>query len=318
MAVARAARAALALVAASAAASAAAQVMARPVAIYPFMRSEGAGAEDAQALLESALQRAANRTDDVVLSEPVVVRPACGPAQSAPVECLARVAGDRLLLRAVLHRSERSAAIAVEAVDGRNGRVFGPVTVGIDTYIQNAEPLARALLMLFEDVRGAARRQAGGLPRPLLLPPPLVPAAPPKQEAAKAEAPKADLRAAEPEPASPKAAAQPAAASVARSAPQRPWLRSAAPYCAGAGLALLAGAVVVSMKNESLSDELDRKAAEGTLTPADAASYDKVAQYNTLTAVLAVSGGALTLTGAVLFTVVPSPGGASVAMAGRF
>ena len=49
MAVARAVRAALALVIAMAAGDAAAQSLARPVAIYPFARSEGAAAEDAAA-----------------------------------------------------------------------------------------------------------------------------------------------------------------------------------------------------------------------------------------------------------------------------
>lgn len=321
MAVGRAARAALAFVLASAAANAAAQVEARPVAIYPFTRTEGASVEDAQALLESALQRAVNRTEDVVISEPVVVRPACGPAQSAPVGCLAKLAGNRVLLRAVLHRSERSAAIAVEAVDGTTGRSIGPVTVGIDLYIQNAEPLARALLMLFDDVRASARRGVA-MPRPLAQAAPLVPAPPPPRQAAPPpEAPKAapppDLRADEPPPA--KAAPPHApAATASRAAPRRPWLRSAAPYVAGTGLALLAGAAVVAMKNQALSDELDRKYQDGTLTAADAASYDQVEQYNKVALGLAASGGALTLTSAYLFTIVPSQGGASVAMAGRF
>jgi hypothetical protein len=72
------------------------------------------------------------------------------------------------------------------------------------------------------------------------------------------------------------------------------------------------------MKNQQLSDELDQKYQDGTLTPEDSASYKKVDQYNTLTMILAASGGALTLTSAYMFTVVPSQGGASVAMAGRF
>jgi hypothetical protein len=185
------------------------------------------------------------------------------------------------------------------------------VTVGVDLYIPNAEPLARALLMLFEDVRGAARRQAGGMPRPLVTTPPLTPVAP----KADAKAPPADLRASEPPPAKGPAAA---VASTTRSQPRRSWARSAAPWVSGAGLALLAGAAAVAVKNQELSAELDRKSQGGTLTPADAASYDKVDQYNKLTVILAASGGALTLTGAYMFTVVPSQGGASVAMGGRF
>ncbi len=306
MAVGRAARAALAFAIASAASTASAQAMARVVSVYPFSRSEGAAAEDAQALLESAVQRAANRTDDIVLSMPLSVRAACGPAQTAPVGCLTRLAGKGILLRAVLHKSERMSAIAVEAIDGERGRTVGPVTVGIDTYIQNAEPLARALLMLFDDVRGPGRRAA---PRAVATSPP-TPVAPAKPPPAKA-----DLRAAEAAPA--KGAATPVA-STSRSAPPRSWARSTAPYVAGAGLALLAGAAVVSMMNESLSSELDRKYHDGTLTPADAASYDKVKQYNTMTIALAAAGGALTVTGAVMFTVVPSQGGGSLAMAGRF
>ncbi len=313
MAVARGARAALALVIASVVSPAAAQGVARGVSVYPFARSEGAAAEDAQGLLESALQRAVNRAEDVVLSEPLFVRPACGPAQTAPVECLARLAGKGLLLRAVLHRSERSAAIAVEAIDGASGRTIGPVTVGVDMYIQNAEPLARALLMLFEDARSRGSRL---MPRPVATAPSPPPAQarqePPRAEPAKSPPPKADLRATEPEP--PRAAE----AVVSRHAPRRSWARAAAPYVAGAGLALLAGAAVVSVKNEQLSSELDQKARDGTLTAADAASYNKVKQYNTITIGLAAAGGALTVTSAVMFTVVPSHGGGSVAMAGRF
>lgn len=317
MAVARGARAALALAIASIVSPAAAQVLARVVVVYPFSRSEGAAAEDAQGLLESALQRAANRAEDVVLSEPLFVRPACGPAQTAPVECLARLAGKGLLLRAVLHKSERSAAIAVEAIDGVTGRTIGPITVGVDMYIQNAEPLARALLMLFEDARARGSRI---MPRPLAIAPPLT-AVQPKQEAPRPEAAKppppkqADLRAAEPEPA---AKIAPAETSVSRSAPRRSWARSAAPYVAGAGLALLAGAAVVSIQNEKLSSELDQKYQDGTLTAADAASYDKVKQNNTVAVGLAAAGGALTVTSAVMFTIVPSHGGGSVAMGGRF
>ncbi len=314
MAVGRAARVALVLTIVMAAGPAAAQSMARAVVIYPLPRSDGAAAEDAQALLESALHRAANRTDDIVVSEPMFARPACGSAPTAPVECLAKIAGRGLVLRATLHKSERSAAVSVEAVDGITGRVIGPVTVGIDLYIQNAEPLARALLMLFDDVRSAARRQAGPVPRPLVVTPPLTPVAP-KAEAAKPPPAQADLRASAPPPAKASAAAT---ATATRSAPRRSWARSAAPYVAGAGIALLAGAAVVSVKSQELSKQLDQKYHDGTLTPADAASYDKVDQYNQLTVILAASGGAITLTGAWMFTVVPSQGGASVAMAGRF
>ena len=314
----RAARAALALVIATSASPAAAQAMARVVAIYPLGRSEGAAAEDALALLESALRRASNRTDDVVLSEPLLVRPACGSAQAAPLDCLAKLAGNALLLRPVLHKSERSAAMSIEAVDGKTGRAVGPVTVGIDLYIQNPEPIARALLMLFDDARSAARRQAAGMPKPLVVTPPLTPvqqAAPPKAAEAAKQPASADLHASPPPS---KAAPAEAVVSTSSTEPRRSWVRSSAPYVAGTGLALLAGAAVISMKNQSLSNELDRKAQDGTLTPADAASYKKVDQYNTLTIALAASGGALTLTGAVMFTAVPTQGGAGVAMAGRF
>jgi hypothetical protein len=72
------------------------------------------------------------------------------------------------------------------------------------------------------------------------------------------------------------------------------------------------------MMNESRSNDLERKYRAGLLTQADLASYDKVERYNTLTLALAASGGALTLTSAVLFTVAPSQGGANVALVGRF
>jgi hypothetical protein len=184
-------------------------------------------------------------------------------------------------------------------------------------YIQNAEPLARALLMLFEDARSRGSRL---MPRPMASAPAPVPAQPRDEppraaEAAKPPPPRADLRASEPEP---PPRATPADASVSRRAPRRSWARAAAPYVAGAGLALLAGAAAVSFENERRSSELDRKYRDGTLTVADQASYDKVKQYNTVTIALAAAGGALTITSAVMFTVVPSQGGASVAMGGRF
>ncbi len=311
MAVGRAVRAALALVIATAAGDAAAQAIARPVAIYPFPKTDGAAAEDAAALLETALQRATSRMDFVVVSEPIFTRQACGPAPAAAVDCLQKLAGKGIVLRAVLHKSERTAALAVEAVDGVSGRTFGPMTVGIDTFIQNAEPLARALVMLFEDVRSAARRQAGPLPKPIVVAPPLTPKADlPAPDAAKA--PPKDLRAAEP------AQKGGADAAVKRSAQKRPWARAAAPWVAGAGIALLAGAAGVAVMNQDLSNELDQKYRNGTLTPADAARYDEVKRNNTLTLALAAAGGALTLTSAYMFTVTPSQGGASVALAGRF
>jgi hypothetical protein len=312
MAVGRALRTALALSMVASASPAAAQAVARAVAIYPLGRADGA--DDAQALLESALRRAAGRTDDIVLSEPLVVRPACGAIQLASVECLSKMAGTNVLLRAVLHKSERSAALSIEAIDGKTGRAVGPMTVGVDLYIQNAEPLARALVMLFDDVRTAARRQQGPVPRPLVMAPPLTPvpkADAPKPDAAKPPPEKPDLRA---EP--PRAPA--AQVTASRTEPKRSWARAAAPWVAGTGLALLAGAAVVSVKNQDLSNELQHKYQDGTLTSADSASYKKVDQYNQLTLILAASGGALTVTGAWMFTVTPSPGGAGVAMAGRF
>lgn len=310
MAVARAARAALALVMATAAGHAAAQALARPVSIYPLGRSADGSVEDATALLETAVQRAAARIDFVVVSEPLVTRAACGAASMAAPDCLQKLAGKGIVLRSILHKSTRSAALAIEAVDGGSGRTFGPVTVAIDTFIQNPEPIARALVMLLEDVRSAARRPAA--PKPLVVAPPLTPKVdtPIGGPADAAKPPRQDLRAVEPAQTGPEAV-------VSRSA-SRPFARAAAPWVAGAGIALLAGAAGVAYTNQELSNELDEKYRNGTLTPADAARYDEVKRNNTVALGLAAAGGALTLTSAYLFTVTASPGGASVALAGRF
>jgi hypothetical protein len=313
----RAARSAVALALLALAGPAAGQVGPRLVSLYPLSRTT-ADAGDVQALLDVALHRLAQRTGNVALGTPLVVRAACGPAASAAPDCLARLAGEGLVVRATVHPSGSALLVALHAVDGA-GRSTGPVSTAVDSFIQSAEPLVNALQLLVDQVFAGDRRRARERGEPVAEAPPAprVPAAvaPP---AARAERPehapveKPDLRAPEPP------ASAPAAAAVSRPPPARRWMRAAGPWVTGAGAVLVAGGLAVSTMNHSLSEELEDKLAAGRLTAADLDSYDRVGQYNTLSALLFASGGALTLGGVALWTA-PLPRGPAVAgVAGRF
>jgi hypothetical protein len=332
---ARAARAALALLACLAAgADASAQVMVRrPLALYPVAAGTvTADATDVQGLLEVALRRVAQRSEDVVVAEPPLLRGACGPAPSASLPCLAQLAGPGLVLRSTVHRSYETLLVAIEAVDAA-GRAYGPVSASVDSFVQSAEPLAQAVRLLVEQVLAAERRRAAS-PRPPATPAPdagaqaqASPAATPSTPGATSPTPGGapaptyaggdvplppppDLRAPAPKP-----------GAVPVAPPKRParaWMGTAGPWLSAAGAALLAGGVGLAVVNRSLSDELDRKYAAGTLTPSDAASYDRVERYNQLTAILLASGGGITLTGVALWTAAPEPGRVVGGVAGRF
>ena len=292
MAPARAVFAALLLVAVSAAAPASGQLGPRRLVVYPVAAAAtaaGSGdAGDVASLLDAALHRVVQRTDEVALGDPLVSRAACGGAQSASAQCLAGLSGGGLVLRVTVHRAQTLLVVQLEAVDGK-ARPFGPVTVSIDAYAQSAEPLMRGVLILVEQAAGASRapdlRAAG----------PSTPLPPPPIAVAKREAP----------------AAAPAPA-------PRAWMRTAGPWLTTAGAAILAGGLALSTVNRSLSNELDRKFAAGTLTPADLASYDRVKRYDRLSQGLFLAGGAFTLSGVALWTAAPERGGASAGVAGRF
>jgi hypothetical protein len=326
---ARVARAALALLACLAGgADASAQVMVRrPLGIYPIQAGTvTADGTDVQGLLEVAIRRVAQRSEDVVVAEPPLLRGACGPAPSASLACLAQLAGPGLVLRSTVHRSYETLLVAIEAVDAA-GRAYGPVSASVDSFVQSAEPLAQAVRLLVEQVLAAERRRAASPRSPdAAAQAQASPAAPSPSGATSATPgatpaqtytaqnvplpPPPDLRA----PA-PKAGAVPVAPPKR---PPRAWMGTAGPWLSAAGAALLAGGVGLAVVNRSLSDELDRKYATGTLTPSDAASYDRVERYNQLTAILLASGGGLTLTGVALWTAAPESGRVVGGVAGRF
>ena len=95
------------------------------------------------------------------------------------------------------------------------------------------------------------------------------------------------------------------------------WKRQAGPLFTfvGAGLVVAGGAVALS--NRALAHDLDQKYANGELTPSDAASYDRVKQNNTVSAVL-LGAGAVTLGAGTYLWITAPPAGAkgSVAMVG--
>jgi len=274
----RAAVAALVLGASSLGAPASAQVGPRPVALYPLVA--GADANDVQSLLDAALHRVSQRSDDVALAEPLFARAACGPAPAAAPQCLAGLAGSGLVVRTTVHRADALLVVALEAVDAR-ARTFGPVTVNVDAFAQSAEPLAQAVLLLVEQALAAARQ-------------------------------KVDLHVPLPPP--PKLVAPPSAPTPA----PRAWMRTAGPWLTGAGAALLAGAVALSVVNRGLSDELERKFEAGTLTPADLPSYRRVERYNTATRALFASGGAFTIVGVAIWTAAPARGQVVAGVKGTF
>jgi hypothetical protein len=313
----RAACGAVALALVAIAAPAAAQVGPRIVSLYPVSR-DLADATEVEGLLDTALRRLAQRTENVVLAAPLVVRGACGPARSAAPECLARLAGNGVVVRATLQRSGSAILVALQAVDGA-GRSTGPVSTAIDTFIQTAEPLVNALSILLDDAiagdrLGARKREpVGEAPPPRGAAEPKAP--PPRAEEARPRAApveKPDLRAAEP-PAKPAVAA-----SLSPRPSQQHWMRTVGPWMTGAGTALLAGSLAVTLVNRSLSDDLEEKLAEGRLTAGDLSRYDRVELYNTVSKVLLASGGVLAFGGIAIWTA-PLPHGPTVAgVAGRF
>jgi hypothetical protein len=335
MSLARAFVAALAFAALSAA-PALAQPGPRAIVVYPVASAAGAGGEvaDVTSLLDAALRRLALRSDDIVLTEPLFLRATCGPATAAPLPCLAALSGAGLVLRVTVHRSQAILVVALEAVDAR-ARSFGPVTVSVDAYAQSSEPLVRAMLVLMEQVNAGSRRSdvaRGAVPLPpppagtVKKPPPVVaapaekapavaerprpPPAPPVEKPSLAVLPKAPPPA---EARAPIAVAQQAPGPAAPGA----WMRTAGPILTGAGAAILAGGIAVSVMNHSLSNQLERKFASGTLTASDLDAYRKVERYDQLTRILVGAGGALTLGGVAVWTAAPR-GGAAAGVAARF
>jgi hypothetical protein len=272
-----------------------AQVGPRRLVVYPLVAGRSAAASDmadAASLVEPALRRVAQRSEEVVLADPLFARGACGPGATAALPCLAGLAEGGLLLRVTVQRAQTLLVVQLEAVDAR-ARGYGPVTVSVDAYAQSAEPIVRGVLILVDQVVTSGRKPdlRAGVPLP---PPP-----PSTTPAARAPAP---LAAAE----RPAPAAAPGA-----------WMRTAGPWLTGIGAAALAGGLALSVANRSLSNELDRKYQAGTLTPSDLDAYRRVRRNDTATQVLFAAGGTLTLSGVAIWTAAPSRG-AAAGVAGRF
>jgi hypothetical protein len=342
---ARALAAAQVLAAILAAAPAAAQTGPRTIVVYPVALVGGATsaeAADVSALLDAALRRVVRRTEDIVLVEPLFLRGTCGPATSASLPCLAALSGGALVLRITVHRSQAQMVVQLEAVDAK-ARPFGPVTVSIDAFAQNSEPLVRAVLILVDQVAGVARRPearaGGGVP----LPPPPLPPFPAVEKPAPPPAARSAPAVAVPLPSPPPAVAPPAgkppAALAVRAPPppaaERPsfadaedaratrspkggWMRTVGPVLTGTGAALLAGGVALSVVNHRLSDRLERRFQSGTLTPADLDSYRRVERNDRTTRLLLGAGGAFTLSGIAVWTAAPARGGVAAGVSGRF
>jgi hypothetical protein len=70
--------------------------------------------------------------------------------------------------------------------------------------------------------------------------------------------------------------------------------------------------------NHSLSNQLERKFAAGTLTAADLDQYRKVERNDQMTKLLLGAGGALTLGGVAVWTAAPSRGSVAAGVSGTF
>ncbi|HSN90743.1 MAG TPA: hypothetical protein VLS93_05910 [Anaeromyxobacteraceae bacterium] len=256
--------------------------------IYPL---EGVGVSRAElrevaALLQAALERTAPRGGFAPASPPFAQN-ACGPGMAAARECLARVAGAGFVLTAVVGRSDGRLAVQLRATDAR-GKTHGPVQAMVDPVVQNAEPLARALLGLQEMVDAAVAAEARRAEGPAVA----------REAIPRSSASRSPLRA-------------PGA-----------WRRSAGRWTTAVGLGLLAGGGVVAGLNRQLASELERKYETNQLTPEDAEDYRRVDTYNTLSTGLFVAGGTATAVGLLLWGTAPDVrpirGGVTVGLAGRF
>jgi hypothetical protein len=268
--------------------------LADPVAaaVYPpeGRRASPDEVSDVRDLLQAALLRAERRGGFVQASERVT-RAACGPAATAEPACLARLAGAGVVLTAVVNRSASTLLVELKAVDGA-GRVHGPVTAGVDAYLQNPEVLVHALSKL-DELRLAAATRASAL---RALPSVSAPGRP-----------VADAR---------------LAAASRRDGSTGAWRRTAGRWSTAVGVGLLSAGALTAVLNLRLAADLEDKYRRNALEPSDAARYQEVDTNNVIAATLLAAGGVATVTGVVLWTtapdVRPTRGGATVGVSGRF
>jgi hypothetical protein len=276
-------RAAVAAVALVCGAPAAAQSV--PVQLYPLD-----GSADARALVESAFLRLPGRARAFVPAPRLTLTRSCG-LQPAP-GCLARLAGRGVVVSGTARESAGVLVFSLQAVDGR-GKSFGPVRVGVDAFVTNAEPVAKALLDLEVLVLSGAQAVAAAPSRDGVKPTP-----------ASASAP------------------LPFTLKPESGPPPGLWMRPAGMGLVGTGAVLLAASAVTAYYGKQEADALDEKYRNATLTRADQAAYDRVDRLGSATNVLLVAGGVAAALGGAMWTFAPTlfpeHGGASVGVSGRF
>ncbi len=256
-----------------------------PVQLYPVD-----GSADARALVESAFLRLPGRTRAFVAAKRLTVGRICG-VRPAP-ECLGRLAGEGVVVTGSARESGGVLVFSLQAVDG-TGRAFGPVRVGVDAFVSNAEPVAKALLDLEALVLSGAPAIAAG-PTPARARPMKASAAATAQLALKPEA----------------------------GPPPGAWMRPAGKGLVGTAAVLVAASAVTAYFGKREADVLDEKYRSAALGWSDQAGYDRVDRLGAATKVLLVAGGVAAATGTAMWTFAPtlSPehGGASVGVSGRF
>ncbi|WP_242344406.1 hypothetical protein [Anaeromyxobacter terrae] len=274
----RAAVAALALVCG---APAAAQSV--PVQLYPVD-----GSADARALLESAFLRLPGRARAFVVAKRLTLGRTCGVRPSP--ECLGRLAGEGVVVTGSARDAGGVLVFSLQAVDGM-GKTFGPVRVGVDAVISNAEPIAKALLDLEALV-------LAGVPAP---------AAHPAAAGAKP---------------TPAMAAAPLELKPESGPPPGMWMRPGGKLLVATSAVVLAASGVTAYFGKQEADALDAKYRSASLGWSDRAGYDRVDRFASATRVLLIVGGVAAATGTAMWTFAPalSPehGGASVGVSGRF
>jgi hypothetical protein len=102
----------------------------------------------------------------------------------------------------------------------------------------------------------------------------------------------------------------------------QPWQRPVGKALTLGGFVALGAGAAFGIVGKKLADDLDAKYSSGTLTGADAESYDKVDRYNLASNVFLIAGGAAAAAGVTLWTLAPSVaperGGATIRLSGNF
>lgn len=272
-----------------------------PIAVYPMAREPGAeeDAADLQALLSSAVRMAVKERGSLVPTAPLVVEARCGASPHASAECLAHIARKGLMLWATFQRSHNVLMVSLRAVDS-SARVFGPIQIKVDPFIQSNLPLARAILQLDTLARQPSVTEVSSAQATPQQPEPVSPFV-----AAPAESPALTENLTRPS---------------ALEKPGGSWKRPVGIAGTIGGLVVAGSGAVVVLLNGRLASSLDQKYRTGNLTWDDHGSYQTVRNANVASVVLLVAGGLITAGGATLWALAPAPQGAGLqmTMGGRF